>query len=502
MFSKSFLWPAIATLLSFSTLHAQESVRISQDQTVTCSPLAEVGCAGVLPVRDSEDSQVADLASERDSLSYRLQILKSAKKSIRLQALIFTGDETGVRIAEILKQKKKQGVDVRIIVDAVSNLSVRTQAMYYGLLREGIEIEGYEPGLLKMMNEFSVFAPVKINKRYHEKMWVIDSELPTRAAVIGGLNIANEYFQIGKEAKEIWRDQDVAVRGEIVTDIASVFDRNWKMFKDVKNEKHGIFSADHMRYFLAKLAKANPSSNDANSGDPMGNAYGKDFLDAAKIQMVLSAENRTVAPQFKASPMRFIQNRPRLKESYITQAYLHEIENAKEEIVIVNAYFVPTPELQEAIRQATSVRHIPVHIITNSPETNDLPIMAYVARTFYPNMFGQTPEEQKVNTYLHLYEWQGHKFHMGTLHAKYAVFDKKNVIVGSFNLDPRSRNLNSESVLWTENADLAQKFRTRLLAQDMSKTATIDLARALEFITTDTKTMSQAKMGMKFLSTY
>jgi putative cardiolipin synthase len=499
MFSKNIISQALLTLFICAGVHAEQLVGTS----TTCSPLSEVGCSGAFPYRDNGLSEVADIPTERDSLAYRLQTLKGAKKSIRIQALIFTGDETGLRVAEILKQKKKQGLDVRVIVDAFSNLAPNTQSMYYGLLREGIDIEGYEPGTMKLLNEFSAKDASRTNKRFHEKMWIIDAEGVNGIAVVGGLNIANEYFQVGKVAKEIWRDQDVAVRGEVVSDIAKAFDSNWKNFKDFKNQKHGVFSAEHMRYFIKKAAEANPGSmTESNVEDPYGKAFGKDFLDADKINMVLQAEQTKLNLEFKASPMRFIQNRPRLQESYITQQYLHEIENAKEQIVIVNAYFVPTPELQEAIRVATSVRHVPVYIVTNSPETNDLPIMAYVARTLYAEMFGKTLDEQKANSFLHMYEWQGNKFNMGTLHAKYAVFDKMRVIVGSFNLDPRSRNLNSESVLFTESENLAGRFLSRLLNQDMAKTVGLNLERALAFRTTDTKTKSQAAIGMQFLSSY
>jgi phosphatidylserine/phosphatidylglycerophosphate/cardiolipin synthase-like enzyme len=57
-----------------------------------------------------------------ESFAARIQLLDEAKKSIRIQALIFSGDEWGLYIAEILKKKKAEGLDVRIIVDAASNL--------------------------------------------------------------------------------------------------------------------------------------------------------------------------------------------------------------------------------------------------------------------------------------------------------------------------------------------------------------------------------------------
>ena len=100
---------------------------LGPDSVFVGSPYEEVGASGLFPPRGPADCSLAVLANGEDSLAVRLDVLKAAQKSIRIQALVFKGDESGLRIAEVLKQKKAAGLDVRIIVDALSNPWLQTQ---------------------------------------------------------------------------------------------------------------------------------------------------------------------------------------------------------------------------------------------------------------------------------------------------------------------------------------------------------------------------------------
>ena len=99
----------------------------------------------------------------------------------------------------------------------------------------------------------------------------------------------------------------------------------------------------------------------------------------AIVANVASIEAREPALAFRPSTCRFIQNRPRLRETYIQQAYIKLIERARREVLIANAYFVPTPSLAQALTDAAR-RCVPVKLISNSPETNDLPEISLVGR--------------------------------------------------------------------------------------------------------------------------
>ena len=214
------------------------------------SPHEEVGLSGLFDVHSAESCRIAVLPNGDDSFAARIQTLEKADTSVRVQALVFTGDESGLYIAELLKKKKAQGLDVRVIVDGMSNPWPQTQWMYFDLKQHGIEVEGYETFYLQWLNEIPLAshdAADKLtdpNKRFHEKMWIIDGETDHGVAVVGGLNIANEYFRIDpQDPGRYWRDQDVIVKGDVVKDMVATFERNFEYFLKIKQSR-GIFNTN------------------------------------------------------------------------------------------------------------------------------------------------------------------------------------------------------------------------------------------------------------------
>ena len=432
------------------------------------SPLDEVGRRGLFSVHRPKLNQIALLKNGDESFAVRVQLLEEAERSIRIQALIFWGDESGLHIAEILKKKKAEGLDVRVIVDAAANLGWQTQWMYFDLKQHGIEVQGYESLYLEWVNEMPVpfLSPAKDpeapNHRYHEKMWIVDGETDRRAAVVGGLNIANEYFRVDPSNPDnFWRDQDVIVKGKIVADMVAAFDRNFDHFVKIK-ESRGALNTDlywqSTREFLDKFGKLTVSYT----------------TNSDLVERVNRMALKQPLLNYEYARSRFFHNRPRLGESYIHQAYRKLIDNADREILICNAYFIPSADFIEAVRDAVS-RGVRVIILTNSPETNDLPELTIVGRSYYKKILAinEDAAAKKSDGSVQIWEWFGWRYDQaqqteGTIHAKYAVFDRRYSLVGSYNLDPRSEKLNSETAVVFESdilsTELAQMFYENDLA--------------------------------------
>jgi putative cardiolipin synthase len=440
------------------------------------SPYEEIGTSGLFNVHLPETSRIAVLHNGDDSFAARIQALQKATDSVRIQALIFTGDESGLYIAELLKEKKAQGLDVRVIVDAMSNPGLQTQLMYFDLKENGIEVEGYESFYLQWLNEMPVTShnaadkTTDPNKRYHEKMWIIDGETDHGVAVVGGLNIANEYFRIDpKNPSRYWRVQDVIVKGDVLKDMVATFERNFEYFLKVK-ESRGILNTNKYwettRNFLDKTGKINM----------------RYVTDERLNKNVRELAQKKLDLKFERAKCRFFQNRPRFGETYIEQVYLKSIKGAKREILIGNAYFVASPLFVETIKDAAH-RCVKVIILTNSPETNDLPMLTIVGRDYYDDILAvnNEPVVQSCDWGgVQIWEWHGIRTDStekteGTIHAKYAVFDRRISIVGSYNMDPRSRTLNSESAIVFENENLSRRL------QDMFYENDLDFSRQITF---------------------
>ena len=457
---------------------------VGPDAQFIGSPYPDVGLSGLFPPHGPDGCQVAVLQGGEDSFAVRMDALRNAQKSIRIQALVFKGDETGLRVAEILKQKKAAGLDVRVIVDAFSNPWIQTQWMYFDLKQNGIEVEGYEAMALQWLNEVPIpklvphTDPDAPDKRFHEKMWIIDGETEHALAVTGGLNIGNEYFRADPDNPDAtWRDQDVVLRGAIVRDLVTAFDRNFDYFIEVKKSR-GIFNTnlywDTTRKVMDKTGKLPITYQ----------------TDPKVVANVATLEARQPALEFRGATCRFIQNRPRLKETYIQQAYVKLIERARSEVLIANAYFVPTPSIAKALDDAAK-RCVSIRLISNSPETNDLPEISLVGRGYYKTLLAvnETPEVsacRSTDAGLRIFEWIGKapdetERHQGTMHSKFAVVDGERSLVGSYNLDPRSEKLNSETAVVFLQPDLSGELRHKYLSSDLKYAREVTPEMAAEF---------------------
>ncbi|MBU1161795.1 MAG: hypothetical protein KKF96_04485, partial [Proteobacteria bacterium] len=171
----------------------------------------------------------------------------------------------------------------------------------------------------------------------------------------------------------------------------------------------------------------------------------------------------------------------------IEQAYLKSIQRAENEILIGNAYFVPSSAFIQTVKDAAR-RCVKVVILTNSPETNDQPILTIVGREYYNDILAVNNEplvQSCDGGGVQIWEWQGRRTHAteqteGTIHAKYAVFDRRISIVGSFNIDPRSRTLNSETAIVIENGELSRQLADMFYKNDLdfSKKITLEETKA------------------------
>ena len=136
-------------------------------------------------------------------------------------------------------------------------------------------------------------------------------------------------------------------------------------------------------------------------------------------------------------------------------------------------------------------RCVAVRLVSNSPETNDLPEISLVGRGYYRDLLAvnDAPEVRACKSAeagLRIWEWVGQapgdaERGQGTMHSKFAVFDGQRGLVGSYNLDPRSEKLNSETAVVFLQPDLAHELRRKLLQEDLRYAREITPAEAALF---------------------
>ena len=213
--------------------------------------------------------------------------IKNAKNFIHIQYYIFRFDNLGKEIIRALQERVENGVEVRVLVDAMGS-RLFDKRIINNLKAIGIKVAVFFPGVLPHIN-------TRINYRNHRKIVVIDGE----KGYVGGFNVGDEYVNKGKQFK-FWRDTHIKVKGEAVSELNKRFMLDWDYASDeyIKNM----------------------------------NVYFPIVQDSGDIGMQI------------------VSSGPDHMEEYIKNGYMKIINNAKKYVYIQTPYLVPDAPMLEALR--------------------------------------------------------------------------------------------------------------------------------------------------------
>ena len=160
-----------------------------------------------------------------------LESLKKAKKSINIEFYIFKNDDIGTKILNVLEEKAKEGVEVRLLYDSVGSRSLNRNVLNK-LINEGGKVGEFFPSWLKFIN-------INMNFRNHRKIVVIDNNV----GFVGGFNVGDEY--LGKDSKfGYWRDTHIKFTGSAVNDLNLRFLADWRYATKEEVSLEEIFEAN------------------------------------------------------------------------------------------------------------------------------------------------------------------------------------------------------------------------------------------------------------------
>lgn len=512
---------------------------------------------------EKETLQVAPLAGPESFLT-RYQLISQAKKSIYLQTIHFVGDEAGIELTELLIRKKQEqkDIDIRIIVDSLlafvehKDLVARknTVAIYNNLMAAGIPVLGYQCGALRhqigaelkeafkmailyLREKLGAFIQRFFNDRRHEKILTIDGKF----AVMGGMNIADQYFDIYPPGKNYWQDQDMLIiinylasspnvnidnsidNNSIIKDIENIFEGMFQTYINIFGDHHQkcfnpypVGTVEYKNFLKTHIKKysdvtlnmavkelANEENNPQLLTEHFKRYKHKDVATWLKKWWIKNENIQTKKHIYKtirnlkagkigdsffnphfynASEYQAIQQRPRLHELSIEQAYLDLINQAKNEILIANPYFIPSAEIKNALK-AANARGVKVKIITNGEKTIDNRLVKVLARYYYKDLLD--PSVGSKNE-LEIYEWDGTdkqtgKQLRGLLHAKFMLVDQSAGIIGSYNLDNLSRNIQSESAIAIVSKGMISKLAEEFYTVDLKYAQRVTYEQALQY---------------------
>jgi len=377
----------------------------------------------------------------------RYYLMENAQKSIKIQTYILYSDPVSKKIINILLEKQKQGVEVILIADCYTKFIPKDRALYFKTEKQGLEILGYEPIYFSGADENGFLNVDEYNFRFHEKYIVVDDWY----GITGGSNISQEYALYENKPRNMWRDQDVLIVGPTASDMARAVEEDEIYFRNKEMDRPELVNPKWWQEQLGKNKKQVPAKADnAGAGE---NAQSRIRIEKFDDEDVM---------------VRLIRTRPRYEEDYVYQAYLHLINTAQKRIILEIAYFVPDEDLLNAILNARK-RGVAVTLITNNAWTNDVFEMHPYIRYFYLPMMQAGAE---------IYEWQGIVKNKGSLHSKCAIFDDDITVIGSYNIDPRGRYLNSEDVVVIKSEKVASSLKNIIDQSVMPYTEKITMDKA------------------------
>jgi putative cardiolipin synthase len=388
------------------------------------------------------------LSLSTNALMSRIALADHAQHSIDLQYYIYEDDATGRLISQRLLAAADRGVRVRLLLDhnKIDDAMYVLEALD---AHKNIEVRLFNPFLTQRPTLVSKVAQLivdgsRLNRRMHNKMFIVDNIV----AVIGGRNIGDEYFDASSDTR--FRDLDLVAIGRVVPEASKSFDEYWNSdaaypltaFRTHHGTRRDTAklrakSAEDVRKF-AESDYAQAVLAELPNG-PTADRWGDWFWGPAKL---VADEPEKAEPQPSASSLQVAKEVKKLMDS------------AQSELLLISAYFIPG-ETGIAYLGTLTKRGVGVKVLTNSLASTDEPLaQAAYAKQRLPLL------EHGVDLYELRPAAVEKPHHHGSgsnvaLHAKALVVDGRSVFIGSMNMDPRSRLINTEVGLIVENEPLA-----------------------------------------------
>ena len=391
---------------------------------------------------------IHSLPDPRDAFAARVLLAGAAEKSLDAQYYIWHGDQVGYLMFQALWQAAERGVRVRLLVDDLNTGGLDPTLAVLDA-HTNIEVRLYNPVVIRdnrMLNFVTDFT--RVNRRMHNKSFTVDNQV----AVIGGRNIANEYFGAG--ASLTFADLDVLVVGSAVAEVSKEFDLFW-------NSASAYPAAGFVGQPTPDGATSLEAKFVANRADPESAAY----LEAVRATpLVPRLLDRTLALAWADAEAVYDNPAKTLDTTERTDVLLfpelvRKMGSVEKTLDIVSPYFIPGAAGTEQLA-AIAKRGATVRILTNSLATAEAKSVhsGYAKRRRDLLRAGVRLYEIKPSA---AEETGSSKERFGSgassgLHAKTFAVDSRRIFVGSFNLDPRSAKLNTEMGLVIGNPALAQ----------------------------------------------
>ena len=375
-----------------------------------------------------------------DALGARLEMANQAQATIDLQYFLMKDDSAGELVSDALWRAAERGVRVRFLLD-----DVFTTAPDSGLLalnaHPNIEVRLFNPISRRGLHSLNFVGHFRrANRRMHNKSFTVDNAI----GIVGGRNIADEYFQLKEEA--VFADFDVLAFGPVIHEVSRSFDTYWN---------------HQLAIPIEQLASRRARSKSKDTVPPVVRSEGaaeiyQKALETDLVRRLVSGEQSLFVAKAHviADDPDKLQAAVGAENMQLATELGTLLNNAEAELLFVTPYYVPGRDGVKFVSDIVQ-KGVRVVMVTNSlASTNHVPV--HSAYSSY--------RRRVVHAGVELYEVRANAGREAvgnegplklTLHTKLIVIDRRYVFVGSPNLDPRSIEINAEMGLLIDSRELA-----------------------------------------------
>ena len=355
--------------------------------------------------------------------------IDGSMREVRLETYIFYFDASGERVAAALVRAAQRGVAVYLVMDGIGTPLVPA-AWARQFDAAGVHWHRFSP-----LGPLGLLIPGQW-RRLHRKLCVVDAH----TGFCGGINILDDFFDPSHGALDSPRfDFAVQVAGPLVADMQRAMVHFWERLDLGQHLEHLQF--ERARQILKDTWAAFPMPLTAINSPEIDRAVGTGL-----------AESESTGAQAVLVLRDNLQNRTRIE-----RAYRKAIADARQEILIANAYFLPGGKLRRALIHAAR-RGVRVCLLLQGRYEN----------------FMQFHASRPVLGALLAAGVEIHEYSAGFLHAKVAVVDGHWATIGSSNLDPLSMLLAREANVVVDDASFAAELRTSLTTAMQTQGVVLD----------------------------
>ncbi|MCJ0763689.1 phospholipase D family protein [Variovorax terrae] len=454
----------IGALLLATTLAACGSLPAQMPRTASNAlPAADTALAKTarasIPAEDQTGVRLLPLGVY--SLDARIELIQRAQQSLDLQYYVIEGDSSGRLLLGSLRDAALRGVRVRLLVDDLHTASTQSMLRAMAALPR-VEVRLFNPFCCARGNIASRFMASltdfsRLNRRMHNKLFIADGAM----AIVGGRNIADEYFT--RNPLQNFLDMDAFLIGAVVPQLQAIFDRYWNSEQayPVETIVGTRSDGDQLQQDLAKLLGMEKPSQPLQNLPPVDVlGYGpiSEELETGRIGLVWGTGYAYADPPNKVT----LADDDEARSTSVTLNVMDSVQAAQTEVVLMSPYLVPGREGMRVMKNLRS-NGVNVTILTNSLAASDSPLVHTGYARYRVGMLKDGVDLYELSAMraatnkrlgLNMFGTSSR----GLLHAKTVVIDRRTVFVGSMNLDPRSASQNTELGILIDSPPLAREM--------------------------------------------